>query len=214
MKRSRTVFEARTALSGRVRVVDYRRERRLIVGGEILSVYPLDDDWSRLRGEYWWRALTVAPPPPGGTALLVGLGGGTQVHLLRRLASPSLITIVERDPVIIRVACRWFGLGGLGGLDFVCGDAGRIVPWLLAAGRRFDFVMEDAAYAEPPESAIPLARALVPLVAPGGRLVINRHRRGEAHRLAAALRPSFRRVSLRRVRRGGENVLVCGVTPA
>jgi spermidine synthase len=214
MTRARTVFEARADGGGRIRVIDHRNERRLVVGGDILSVYPLDGDWSRVEREYWARALTVVPPRPA--ALLIGLGGGTQVHLLRRLARPRLITVIERDPIILRVACEWFGLRALGRLEFLCGDAERIVPWLAATGRRFDFVMEDAAYADPPERAAPLARAVVPLVAPGGRLVINRHRRGDAHRLAAALRPSFRTVHVRRVRRDGENVLVCcdvGATP-
>jgi hypothetical protein len=201
------VFEARSPISGRVRVIDHRAERRLIVGGDILSVYPLDGDWSRVEREYWWRALALAPPR--ASALLIGLGGGTQVHLLHRLARPRQVTLVERDPIIIRVACEWFGLGALGGLEFLCGDAERILPWLASTRRRFDFIMEDAAYAEPPERAVPLARAVVPLVAPRGRLVINRHRRGDAHHLAAALRPRFHDVRLRRVRRDGENVLIC-----
>jgi protein-L-isoaspartate O-methyltransferase len=211
MKRSRTVFEAESKLSGRVRVIDYRAERRLVVGGDILSVYPLDGDWSRFEGEYWWRALTLAPPR--ATALLIGLGGGTQVHLLARLARPRLVTVIERDPLIVHIACRWFGLGGVGRLEFLCGDAERIVPALSAAGRRFDFVMEDAAYAEPPERAVPLAQSVVPLVAPRGRLVINRHRRGDADRLVGGLRRQFRGVRLHRVRRGGENVLICCVDP-
>ena len=207
--RSRTVFEARTQTTGRVRVVDYRNERRLIVDGDILSIYPLDENWERLEKEYWWHALAAVGLPPRPRALLVGLGGGTQVHMLQRLAQPREIAVIERDPVIVRVACDWFGLRRLGGLQFLCGDATRIVPWLTQVGRRFDFVMEDAAYAAPPEVGLPLAEALVPLVAPGGRLVINRHLRGDGRQVAAALRPRFREIRVRRVRQDGENVLVC-----
>jgi protein-L-isoaspartate O-methyltransferase len=207
------VFEGRSALTGRIRVVDYRNERRLICSGDILSIYPLDGDWSRLEGEYWWHALVMGGLPPRPRVLLVGLGGGTQVHLLARLAQPRAMTLIERDPVIVRVACDWFGLRELGGLEFLCGDAERIVPWLVRVGRRFDFVMEDAAYAAPPERGLPLAEALVPLVAPGGRLVINRHRRGDGRTVAERMRPRFREVRLRRVRRDGENVLICCVEP-
>ena len=213
MNGSRTVFEAHTVTTGRVRVVDCRNERRLICGGDILSVYPLDGDWSKLEREYWWHALAAVGVPARARALLVGLGGGTQVHMLRRLARPRGVAVIERDPVIVRVACDWFGLRALGGLEFLCGDAERVVPWLMRVGRRFDFVMEDAAYAAPPERGLPLAEALVPLVAPGGRLVINRHRRGDGNAVAARLRPRFREVRLRRVRREGENVLICCVGP-
>jgi spermidine synthase len=207
-RRSRTVFEADTVTTGRVRVVDYRNERRLVSSGDILSIYPLDEDWSRLEREYWWHALVMGGLSPRPRALLVGLGGGTQVHLLSRLARPRQVTVIERDPVIVRVACDYFGLRRLSGLEFLCGDAERIVPWLTQVGRRFDFVMEDAAYAAPPEQGLPLAEALVPLVAPGGRLVVNRHRRGDGRAVAAALRQHFREVVIRRVRRDGENVLI------
>jgi hypothetical protein len=213
-RRSRTVFEAWTATTGRVRVVDYRTERQLICGGDILSVYPLDGNWRRLEREYWWHALSTVDVPSRARVLLVGLGGGTQVHMLRRLARPRAITVIEREPVIVRVACDWFGLRALGGLEFLCGDADRVVPWLARVGRRFDFVMEDAAYADPPEHGQRLAQALVPLVAAGGRLVLNRHRRGDGQSVAAGLRPRFGQVRLRRVRRQGENVLVCCLDPA
>jgi hypothetical protein len=212
-RKSRTVFEAWTRTTGRVRVVDYRNERRLIVAGDILSIYPLDEDWAKLRKEYWWHALNAAGVPPRPRALLVGLGGGTQVHMLQQLTQPREIAVIERDPVIVRVACDWFGLRRVGGLEFLCGDADRIVRWLTRVGRQFDFVMEDAAYAAPPEIGLPLAEALVALVAPGGRLVINRHLRGDGRSVAAALRPHFHEIRVRRVRRDGENVLICCVNP-
>jgi spermidine synthase len=212
-RRSRTVHVARSRLSGRIRVVDYRGERRLIVAGEILSVYPLDGDWSRVAREYWWRALAALPLPPRPTALLIGLGGGTQVHLLHRTAAPRLVTIVERDPAIVRVARAWFGLDALGPLELLCAEAEAAVPMLARAGRRFDFVMEDAAYADPPARGRPLALALAGLVSARGVLVVNRHRRSDGRELARLLRPRFERVVLRRVRRGGENLLVCCARP-
>ena len=193
--------------------MDDRRERRLIVAGDILSILPRDGDWARLAREYWWAALTTLPLPPRPRALLVGLGGGTQVHLLQRLAAPRLITVVERDPAILRVAGRWFGLAALGRLELLCAEAARALVALATARRRFDFVMEDAAYADAPERGRPLALALASLVAPGGVLVVNRHRRADGRELARLLRPRFARVVLRRVRRGGENVLVCCARP-
>ena len=188
--------------------MDWRRERRLIVAGDILSVLPLDGDWSRVEREYWWRALAAVRLPPRPTALLVGLGGGTQVHLLHRLAHPRLVTVVERDPVMVGIALDWFGLDRLGPLELVCADAEDAARGLARLRRRFDFVMEDAAYADADPRSRPLAEALAPLVAPGGALVLNRHRRGDAAPLVGMLRRRFARVRVRPVRDKVDNVLL------
>lgn len=212
-RRSRTVFETESELSGRIRVVEDRVERRLVVSGDTLSVYPLDGDWSRFQADYWWHALIAVTLPRRPTVLLVGVGGGTQIHLLRRLARPRRITAIERDATILSVAREWFGLDGLGGVEFLCTEADAAIRSLAAASRRFDFIMEDAAYADEPVHALPLARALAGRVAPGGALVLNRHRRADARELMREMRERFARVTLRRVRREGENALVICSSP-
>jgi spermidine synthase len=211
-RRSRTAHAGWSAISGRIRVVDYRRERRLIVRGAILSAYPLDGDWSAIEREYWWRGVAEVRFPPRPRVLLVGLGGGTQAHLVHRLTTPRLVTAIERDRVILDIARRWFGLAELGPMEFYCGDAETVAGTLREAGRTFDFVMEDAAYADF-ERSRPVVEALLPLVAAGGTLVVNRHRRGDAAALARMLRGHFESVRLRRVRREGENVLIYASRP-
>jgi spermidine synthase len=212
-RKSHTVFETESELSGRIRVIEDDVERRLVVAGDTLSVYPLDGDWTRFHTDYWWHALASVTFPPRPSVLLVGLGGGTQIHLLRRIARPRRISAIERDPAIVRVARDWFGLARLGGLEFLCGDADVVVRSLADAGRRFDFIMEDAAYAEVPERALPLARALADRVAPDGALVFNRHHRSDATALTREMRARFEHVTVRRVRREGENALVICTHP-
>ena len=193
--------------------MDQGNERRLMVHGEILSIYPLDGNWTKVRREYWWKALEFVELPRRPSALLVGLGGGTQIHLLHRLASPRQITVIERDPVIVRVASEWFGLDRVGKLEMVCAEAETAVAGLARMGRRFDYVMEDVTYADPPEVALPKLLAMVPLVTPLGSLVVNRHRRGDPRPLARTLRLYFSEVRLRRVRKTGENTLICCSRP-
>src|SRR5207247_2156857 len=146
-------------------------------------------------------------------ALIVGLGGGTQLHLLRAIAKPRALTAVERDPVILRAAYAWFGLRDVGGVEYLCADAGTAAAALLAAGRRFEYVMEDVDYGDGGERSVPLALTLARLVARGGVFVANRHRRREAAVVLEALRPLFHDVRERRVRREGENVLVVAARP-
>lgn len=207
------MYEVQSPLSGRIRVLDVGRERRLVIDGSTFSVYRPDGNWRPVQREYWWHALAAVPLPARPSVLFVGLGGGTQLHLLRERATPRRITVIERDPLIVRVATRWFGLDRVGAVEFLCTDAAVAVQALRRARRRFDFIMEDATYADAPEDSIPLACDLARLVSRRGALVVNRHRRGHARETAAALAPHFAEVRLRRVRREADNVLVCCSTP-
>lgn len=203
------LYETRSALSGRIRVVERGRERRLMIGGEIQSVYFPGGDWSPAEREYWARALVPAcglRHPP--RVLLVGLGGGTQVHLLRRAAGPALITAVEHDPLVIQVARDWFGLEALDRLEILCADAAAAVHQLRRRRRRFDFIMDDISYAAPPARAIRLARSLARLLAPAGTIVLNQHRRPAAQAVAEAVTDLLPSVRLERVRQAVENVLI------
>jgi spermidine synthase len=205
------VFVGESPYVGRVRVVEDHRERRMLVHGETLSAYPLNGDWTRYEKEYWWHSLVEVPLPTRPRVLLVGLGGGTQIHLLKRLTRPRAIVAVERDPVVLKAAHQWFGLDDIGGVEYLCTEAQTAADSLAAVNRRFDFVMEDVDYGDGGERSVPLLRSLSQVVAPDGILVANRHRRREAKVVVKTLRPFFREVRERRVQREGENVLVVAV---
>ena len=213
-RQTRTVFETKSEISGRIRVLEDHRERRLVIAGDTLSTYPINGDWSRVEREYWWKALEHVDVPPRPSVLMVGLGGGTQVHLIRRISKPRRITVIERDATIVGIARDWFGLDAVPGLEICCGDAADILPGLARLGRKFDFIMEDAAYGLEVDGAIDLARALAGLVSPRGTLVLNRHWRHDAKAVRDTLASWFREISMRRVKREGENVLIYCARPA
>src|SRR5438094_6659354 len=192
--RVRTVYRAWSAASGRIRVTDRGAERRLSVRGDTLSVYRTDGSWTPVRREYWWKALEVVDIPRRPSALLVGLGGGTQIHLLHQVAAPRLIPVIEHDPIIVRVAREWFGLDRITRLEILCTDAETAIRGLARAGRRFDYVMDDVSYADAPLIALPKLLTLAPLVALRGSLVVNLLRTGDPRGLARVLRCTFGRV--------------------
>ncbi len=206
----RVVYRTRSPLSGLVKVVDVGADRRLTLDGSVLSIYARDGDWTRARQEYWGEALDMVRLPPRPSVLFVGLGGGTQLHLLRERVTPRHVTAIERDPVIVRLAQRWFGLGEIPRLEFLCAEAergGGGAPPRAPALRlhhgglhlRRDGGALDSPRGEPGPSRQP-PRRRSSSTATGARTRAQ---------TAAALAPYFAEIHLRRVRREADNILVC-----
>lgn len=113
------------------RVEDGRKVLR--VGGVIQSVEV--DEWYTVDV---WDAL--APRRRPEKALILGLGGGSIAKLMTRRWGPLPITGVERDPEIVRLARREFGLDDLTHLTIVTADA---FVWMRASVERFDAICVD-----------------------------------------------------------------------
>jgi spermidine synthase len=109
------------------------------------------------------------------SALLLGVGGGAAVHLLRRHAGVERIVGIEREAALVAVAREHFDLGGPG-VELVCDDA---AAWVAGHRRaRFDVVIDDVFGERGREPVRALGgaawwRRVASLVAPGGVLVVN-----------------------------------------
>jgi spermidine synthase len=108
--------------------------------------------------------------------LLLGLGGGAAVHLLREWCPQAHITAVELNPMHIRLARQYFGIRGRD-LTLVQGDARAFVE--RHAAPPFDLVIEDVfqdSEGEPDRAFAADRRwcaALHKLVSKQGALVMN-----------------------------------------
>lgn len=130
------------------------------------------------------------------SVLLIGLGAGSVVHLLRRdFGVRAPITAIEIDPVMVEVAREHFGLGHWRNLEVVVADASE---WVAQATRRFDLVVIDAFYEAQVPAALRterFARHLRERIAPGGWLLFNQvSNRPEARKDVEACAEIFRRV--------------------
>ncbi len=87
-----------------------------------------------------WKHLELDRNPPKNV-LLLGLGGGSVVHILRKefgLQAP--ITAVEIDPTMIHLARTEFQLDSYADLKLIQGDA---IVQIHALRERFDLVVVD-----------------------------------------------------------------------
>ncbi|MDE3230810.1 MAG: methyltransferase domain-containing protein [Chloroflexota bacterium] len=85
-----------------------------------------------------WDALLPRRQP--ASALILGLGGGALAQLMTRRWGPLPIVGVERDPAVVHLARREFGLDGLPHLHIVTADA---FAWVAACDERFDAICVD-----------------------------------------------------------------------
>jgi len=127
------------------------------------------------RGVWDLLALPALALPKVKRVLLLGVGGGAAVHLLRDWCANVHITGVELNPVHLQLARKFFNLKGRD-LTLVQGDARDFVEQYQ--GAPFDLVIEDlfGGNGVPDRSFAadrPWCTALGRLVSPDGALVIN-----------------------------------------
>jgi spermidine synthase len=158
----------------------------LVVDGVVQSVAlerPRQDD----RGLSYWAA--VIPDARPESALVLGLAGGTVVHLLHERFGALPVVGVEHNPAVVALAREHFGLGELeaNGLEVVVGDA---FEYVASCDRVFDLVVVDLYNGLQPARgflAKPFLRRVRALLSPGGlavfNLVLGRRLPKQLHRL-------------------------------
>ena len=105
---------------------------------------------------------------------MLGIAGGTVIHMLHTLYPEAVITGVDIDPVIIGIGKTYFGLGAMPGFRVVRSDAGRYVARTPAG--TFDCVVIDVFIGpDVPEFVLsPLfQRNVKKLLTPKGFVLIN-----------------------------------------
>jgi spermidine synthase len=123
----------------RVRVVNGRHGRKLIVDGTFASFYQPGSD---VTGSVWdaiVAPLLSLPESRRRDLLILGLGGGSAARIARAIAPEARIVGVEFDPAVVRVAREHFGLDALS-VDVVEGDA---LTFLREDSAHYDAIFED-----------------------------------------------------------------------
>ena len=109
--------------------------------------------------------------------LVLGVGGGAVIQLVKTLFNATCIIGIELNPVHLDIARRYFGVKPSQSLELIQGDA---IQWLRSyTGEPFDLIIEDL-YGEKggePERAIdldtPWFSTLVKHLSKNGILVVN-----------------------------------------
>ncbi len=109
----RRVIHREPGMFGDVLVVDEGHRRYLRfdrLEGDDQSMINLDDAKAVPMSYIRYAAIGLAYAERVDRVLMIGLGGGTFTGLLRRHMPEVWLDVVEIDPVVIRVAKRFFGV--------------------------------------------------------------------------------------------------------
>jgi spermidine synthase len=123
---------------GRAGTLEVRWER----GRKVLNSPHANQSFGSLH-RVWQQVLgrLDLPANPPARVLLLGLGGGSALRILRdELQLACAITAVEWDPAVVAVAREHFGLERHADVPIIAGDA---VVQVQVLAQRFDLVLVD-----------------------------------------------------------------------
>lgn len=195
-------------------MVQHFGRRSLLVGGLVQSVSP-----ALAKGRVWGRLveniLRVAREKNLAieNILLLGLGGGALLHLFQQELGSIPLDAVEIDPVVVDVACRYFGLGRVRNGRTIIGDAAAVVlrPQAFAlSSPRYSVIIVDLYLGTtfpPVAQSREFLQGLLDLLADGGLVVFNRTEKDD--KFSLLLRDFFTEVQMVEVVApgGGKNYL-------
>jgi spermidine synthase len=188
----------------RPELIDDSGRPALAIDGAVQSVAVGD---GAAPSGYWPAMLPDRAPRE---ALLLGLGGGTLVHLLMGTYGALPIVGVDDDPAVVALGRMHFGLD-LPNLEIAVADA---FVYTAGCSRRFDLICVDLYRdGEIPARVCssPFLVALRRLLRPGGLATFNLARDRRAGNRLRQLARHF--VVVRRVLVGFNLVVHCGLEP-
>lgn len=113
----RIAYQTTSKISGEIVVKEQFGQCKLYVQGTLQSGGIIRNIWKKPLSQVTRNTLHVT------RCLILGLGGGTIVQLIKQHCSNVKITAVELDPEIIKIGKRYFNLGEVENLEVIQADA-------------------------------------------------------------------------------------------
>lgn len=180
----RVIFRGKSKFNGEVVIKDFLWQRLLYADGVIQSGGVVEDIWKKALKRIQNTAMPAGRPAKLAgrqesrieNVLVLGLGGGTVIRLIRRYWPHASVTAVELDPLIIDLGKRFFSLTPKNNFKVINGDAIKFDP---QHRKGFDLVLIDLYFGKKiPAGAEKdvFLRNIKSLLASDGRAIFNRIR--------------------------------------
>ena len=168
-----------------IRINQERGKLKLLVNGSRQSGKYIEKLWKRAFAAFGFGGLVSGLKLPQGltpSILVLGVAGGTVIHLLKNMYPEAAITGVDIDEAMLDIGRRYFVLGNVKRLALVHRDARQYVTEAAKRKKQFDLIITDLFFGrEIPDfvSSHAFLRQLRQILKKDGALVINYLRESE-----------------------------------
>ncbi len=159
--------------------------------------------------------MSYAFRPQHEKVLIVGLGGGSMIHFLRRYDPGVMIDVVEIDPKVVEIADQYFGVRACDHVKIITMDG---VKYLLNTATKYDVIYMDAFLKPSPQTdstGVPLLmktsqfyRQLQTALKPDGLVVFNLNPHARTREDVATIQDTFPHTYSFRIPGGSGHVAV------
>lgn len=132
-----TIVEVESSFNGKVRVIESIGKYYLDAGGLMQSGNFLVQTWSKALKKLHVTKLPVK------SVLILGLGGGSFIKVVRKYFLKAHITAIDIDPVIVDLGKKYLGLIENADTDIKITDAKNYVEQAYKQKKQFDLVFVD-----------------------------------------------------------------------
>jgi spermidine synthase len=154
-----------------IRILEEKGKNKLLVNGSRQS-----GEYIKMLWQHAFCAFGIIPSPDIKNILVLGIAGGTVIHLLHAIYPDATITGVDIDEEMVTIGKKYFGLDTVKGLTCTIADAKIFVRSESAKKKQWDMVIIDlfigATIPEFVNDPVFLHQ-IGQMVAPKGKVVIN-----------------------------------------
>lgn len=181
-----TIARLQSRYNKDIRLIESQGALELFVEGSHESGPYIRKFWKRAFRSF--RLREVIPPH---SILVLGVAGGTVIHLLRDAYPLASIVGVDIDQIMLDVGRQYFGLSSVLGLRLVTADARVFLRSEVEKSRHYDMVVVDLFIGRNIPSFVtswPFLHDLVRVVSPHGTVIVNYLREGSYRQKSEELR--------------------------
>ncbi|MCJ7792813.1 MAG: fused MFS/spermidine synthase [Candidatus Marinimicrobia bacterium] len=181
----RTVCKTNSKISGEIKIKEH-------LGQYTLQVQNLTQSGGIIKS-IWQKPLKKIIK--ANQVLILGLGGGTAIQLIKERFPVAKITALEIDEEIIKISKKYFGLGKVKDLEIINEDA---IKWIKNyQENKFDLMLVDMYVGGRfPQKAMEneFLQKLKKILTPQGKIVLNWLKNKSERRLFEKLEKSFAQI--------------------